>query len=226
MRIRKDGRAPLVRRACSILPDYRWKIEFELVDAWASGPVYRAGAGKKGDLASRTVEEERERRRGRRQLSLLKGPRPSALRAGTPSRVYRVPFCLVFLPPCALSRALSTSSRAFRVRIFVLWRRSWIWESSRKTEKILIRWTLFLRLGDVVENQVSYSGLFFLVSFLLIFQSTSSKNRNNFIRGSCRNWSCINTESYSLLIDTYFDDTFPAGCLKRSFRNVYYLLVL
>ena len=126
-----------------------------------SGRCWQKGSGVANSRRRERKEERKER------AESLKGPRPSTLRAGTPSRVYRAPFCLVFLPPRVLSRALSTGSLAFRVRIFILWRRSWIWESSRKIEWILIRRTLFLRLGNVAENQVMLFLYFVSFSFLI-----------------------------------------------------------
>lgn len=104
--------------ARSILSIYRGWIELKLVDRrgiWSglSGRCWQKGPG----VANGRRREGKEERKETAQS--LEGPRPSTLRAGTPSRVHGAPFSRL-RPLRPLSRALSTGSLAFRVGIFVL----------------------------------------------------------------------------------------------------------
>lgn len=85
-----------------------WKM---VVDPRASGPVYRAGARKKGLVKRRRGKKERKK-----TARPLKGPRPSTLRAETPSRVHGCPFASPSSFACASSRAFHQSPSNLRLR--------------------------------------------------------------------------------------------------------------
>lgn len=99
---------------CSILSNYRRKMEVgAVVDPRASGPVYRAGARKKGLVRRRRGRGRGGKKERKETARPLKGSRPSTLRAETPSRVHGCPFASPSSSACASSRAFQPSRSPF-----------------------------------------------------------------------------------------------------------------